>query len=193
MEPHTERIQRLMRATPRPEAIRKAFEVHLIDFVEDGHHGLLNHFVLQRRDTQRTLPPVSLRYINSPRSSRLVRSTMNPVVQIGEPTLQPGLILSPRDAIYPRCSLPLQGVKAVPQQIDRHMVKQSGKPFLLPFPCCLTHTVPSLGHSFPALCRARVGRSDVLLGPRPSLPHLRRRLLLFVRQVHRYYDAVRPL
>src|ERR1039457_759835 len=121
-----------MRATPRPEAVRMTFEVHLIDFVEDGHHGLLNNFVLQRRDTQRTLPPVSLLYIESPRGSRLVRSTMYPVVQIGEPILQTDFILFPRDPIHSWRSLPLQGVKAVPQQIDRHVVKQSGKPFLLP-------------------------------------------------------------
>ncbi len=34
---------------------------------------------------------------------------------------------------------------------------------------------------------------DVLLGPRPSLPNLRRVLILFVRLVHRYYYAVRLL
>ena len=73
------------------------------------------------------------------------------------------------------------------------MVEQSSEPFLSSFPLLLAHTAPSLGHSFPALCRARVGLSDVLLGPRPSLPCLRRRLILFVRQVHRYYGAVRLL
>ena len=56
------------------------------------------------------------------------------------------------------------------------MVEQSGEPFLLPFLCCLPHTAQSLGHAFPALCRARVGLNDVLLGPRPSLPSLRRRV-----------------
>jgi len=35
--------------------------------------------------------------------------------------------------------------------------------------------------------------SDVLLGPRPSLPNLRRRQVLVVRLVHRYYGAVRLL
>src|ERR1019366_6378209 len=96
------------RFRPRPEAIRIAFEVHLIYLVEDGHHSLLNNFVLQCRNTQRTFPPVSLRYIDSPRSSRPVRSTMYPVVQIGEPTLQSGFILLPPDTIHPGCSLPLQ-------------------------------------------------------------------------------------
>ena len=55
------------------------------------------------------------------------------------------------------------------------------------------HTLQSMGHADPALCRVGVGSSDVLLGPRPSLPGLRRRSLLFVRPVHRYYGAVRLL
>jgi hypothetical protein len=59
--------------------------------------------------------------------------------------------------------------------------------------CCYSHTVQSLGHSVSALCRASVGLNDVLLGPRPFLPRLRRRSLSFVRLVHRYYGAVRLL
>src|SRR5271169_1433236 len=73
------------------------------------------------------------------------------------------------------------------------MVKQSREPFLPPFLCCFSHTVQSLGHSFPALCRTSVGLNDVLLGPRPFLPRLRRRSLFFVRLVHRYDGAVRLL
>jgi RNA-directed DNA polymerase len=41
--------------------VRKAFEVDLVYLIEDRHHGLLNDFVLPRRDAQRTLPPVGLR------------------------------------------------------------------------------------------------------------------------------------
>src|ERR1700674_2071544 len=73
------------------------------------------------------------------------------------------------------------------------MVEQFSESFLLPFSGYLSHTAQSLGHSFPALCRARVGRSDVLLGPRTSLPNLRQEWLPFVRLVHRYYRAVRLL
>src|SRR5215831_11144111 len=65
------------------------------------------------------------------------------------------------------------------------MVEQSGEPFLSPFFSCLPHTAQSLGHSFPALCRARAGSTDVLLDSHPSLPNLRGRLLPFVRLVHR--------
>jgi hypothetical protein len=56
---------------------------------------------------------------------------------------------------------------------------------------CYSHTVQSLGLSFPALCRASAELNGVLLDPRPSLPRLRRRSLFFVRLVHRYYGAVR--
>src|SRR6185295_16822146 len=73
------------------------------------------------------------------------------------------------------------------------MVKQSREPLLSPFLCCFSHTAQSLGHSFPALCRAGVGPNDVLLGPRPSLPNLRQDTFPFVRLVHRYYGAVRLL
>src|SRR6266852_7768420 len=60
--------------------------------------------------------------------------------------------------------------------------------------CCWPHIVQSLGHALPALCRTHVGLNDVLLGLRPSLPGLRRRLLPFVvRLVHWYYGTVRLL
>ena len=46
---------------------------------------------------------------------------------------------------------------------------------------------------FPALCREHVGLNDVLHGPRPSLPNLRRKFPSLVRLVHRYYSTVRLL
>jgi hypothetical protein len=118
---------------------------------------------------------------------------MDSAVKVDDSAFQSGLILLPSQAIYTRCSLSLQSVEAVPEQTDREMVEQSGEPFLLPFSCCLPHTAQSLGHWFPALCRARVGSTDVLLGPRPSLPNLRRDDFPFVRLVHQYYGAVRLL
>jgi hypothetical protein len=48
---------------------------------------------------------------------------MGSVVKIADATLQSGLILLPRHAIYPRSSLPLQSVEAVTEQTDRHMVE----------------------------------------------------------------------
>ena len=65
LDTHSQRVQRLMRVATRPKPIREAFEVHLVNLIENGHHGLLNYLVLQRRYAQRTLPPVGLRYIDS--------------------------------------------------------------------------------------------------------------------------------
>jgi hypothetical protein len=65
LDAHGQRVQRLMRAAPGSEPVRKAFEVDLINLIEDRHHSLLNDFVFQCRDAQRTLSPVSLRYIDS--------------------------------------------------------------------------------------------------------------------------------
>src|SRR6266704_1704594 len=73
------------------------------------------------------------------------------------------------------------------------MVEQSGESFLLPFPCCLPHTVQSLGHALPALCRTHVRLNDVLLSLRPSLPSFRGSLRFSVRLVHWYYGTVRLL
>jgi len=56
---------------------------------------------------------------------------------------------------------------------------------------CLPHTMQSLGHAFPALCRVHVRLNGVLLSLRPSLPGLRRRPSFVVRLVHRYYGTVR--
>src|SRR6202171_1755960 len=118
---------------------------------------------------------------------------MHPAVQIDEPILQPGFILLPPHAVHSGRSSALKRREAVPEQIEAQMVEQSGEPFLLPFPCCFSHTVQSLGHALPALCRVHVRRNDVLLRLCPSLPNLRRRSPLFVRLVHRYYGTVRLL
>src|SRR5258708_12972168 len=73
------------------------------------------------------------------------------------------------------------------------MVEQSSEPFLLSFLCYLPHTVQSLGHALPTLCRVHVRLNDVLLFLCPSLPNLRGRLPSLVRLVHWYYDTVRLL
>src|SRR5215471_8813779 len=182
-----------MRAATAPESVRKAWEVALINLVEDRHHSLLNHLVLQCCDAPRALPPIGLRYIDPSRRSCPIRSTVHPAGKIAKPILQPGFILLPCHSIHSGRGLPLQRVKAVPEQSDGQMVEQSGEPFLFPFFSCLPHTAQSLGHSFSALCRARVGRNDVLLDSRPSLPNLRGGLLPFVRLVHRYCGAIRLL
>src|SRR5205823_2237254 len=65
LDAHRQRVERLVRATTGPKPVGKALEVDLVDLIENRHHGLLNDFVFQRRDAQRTLPPVGLRYVDS--------------------------------------------------------------------------------------------------------------------------------
>src|SRR5579864_2994051 len=88
--------QRIMLAKPRAKPIRESQKVFLVNLVEDGDHGLLDHLVFQGRDPQWTLPPIFFLYAHSPRGQRSIRPRMNPSVEIDEPILQSGLILLPR-------------------------------------------------------------------------------------------------
>src|ERR1039457_6301868 len=194
LDARRQRVQRLMRAATGPEPVREAFEVDLIDMIEDRHHGLLNDFVLQCRDAQWTSLPIGLRNIDSSGGLCPIPSTVHPSVQIEKSILQPGFILLPRHAIDSRRSLTLECVKAIAEYSDAQMVEQSGELFLLPLPCYLPPTAQSQGHACPALCRTHVRLRDVLLSLCPSLPSLRRSLLPFiVRLVHGYYGTVRLL
>src|SRR5260370_4886327 len=113
LDAHRQRVQRLVRAASGTEPIRKAFEVDLIDLAEDRHHGLLNNFVLQSSDAQRTLPPVGLRYKDSSRRFCPIRSTVHPAVQIDKSILKPGFILLPRYTVYSGRSFTLNHVQAI--------------------------------------------------------------------------------
>src|SRR5438046_10503135 len=62
-----QRIQRVMLAAPRAEAIREAQKVFLVNLVEDGDHGMLDDFVFQGRDRQWTLPSILFLYVYSSR------------------------------------------------------------------------------------------------------------------------------
>jgi hypothetical protein len=97
---------------------------------------------------------------------------MNPTMEIDESIFQAGLILLPRHSVHSRCRFSLLRVKALPQQIDHQVVEQSGELHLLMFPCYFPHACQSLGHALPALRRARVRLTGVLLDQRPSLPTL---------------------
>src|SRR6185312_9570925 len=86
----------------------------------------------------------------------------------------------------------MAAILAAPEPYER-LSRIRLPPWMSDAQCFYSYTAQSLAHSFPALCRVGVGLNDVLLGPRPFLPRLRRRSLLFVRLVHRYYGAVRLL
>src|SRR5207245_9071894 len=100
-----------MRAATGPEPVRKAFEVGLVNLVEDRHHGLLDDLVLQCRDAQGALPPIGLRYVDSSRRLCPVRSTMHSTVQIVQSICQSDFILLHTHAIDSRRGLTLLGLQ----------------------------------------------------------------------------------
>ncbi len=59
-EPDEERVQRIVLATSRPEPIGEAQEVVLVDGVQHLDRRSLDDLVLQRGDSERSLPPVGL-------------------------------------------------------------------------------------------------------------------------------------
>jgi hypothetical protein len=65
-DPRRKRIQRIVRATPRSKTIRETEKVLLVNPIENFGHCLLHDFVFQRRDPERTLPPIRFRDVNSP-------------------------------------------------------------------------------------------------------------------------------
>jgi site-specific DNA recombinase len=109
-----QRIQRLMLAASRTKSIRETEEVLLIYLIEDGDHRVLDDLVLQCGDPERTFPSVAFLDVDPSRWQRPICSAMQPAVQIGEPTLQPGFILLPCHPIHAGCSLAFQRTKAVP-------------------------------------------------------------------------------
>src|ERR1700740_1400139 len=73
-----ERIQRLMLASPWPDPVREAEKIRFVDSVQHLDRCALDDFVLQRRYSERSLPPVGLRYIHSTHRLRSVRSPLQP-------------------------------------------------------------------------------------------------------------------
>ncbi len=189
--PDIQRIQRIMLAAPRPEPIGEAQKVLFPYLVENRPHRVLDDLVLQRRDPQWSLPPIGFRDPDSPRRLRSIRPAMDSTVQVRQPDLQIRSIFFPGHAVHSRRRLLLQAVVASPEQIDRHMVQQGSEPQLPVLPGCFAHTVQPAWPASPALGPARVRLFRVLLGQRPSLHHLLRPSLAFVRQLRWYYAAVR--
>ena len=79
-----ERIQRMMLAAPRPEPVREAEEVGLVDGVQHLDRGALDDLVLQRGHAERPLPPVGLGDVHPPHRLRPVRSAFQPVGKVLE-------------------------------------------------------------------------------------------------------------
>jgi hypothetical protein len=133
-----------MLTAPGPEPIGERHKVLFVNLVEDRHHGLLDDLILQGCDAQGALPSIGVRDVGSLGRLRSIRPPMDSAMQVCQLLIQARLVLLPRYPIHSRCSIPLQGVAAVPQQTDSDMVEQRGEPRPLAFTCCLRTPCKSL-------------------------------------------------
>src|SRR5690606_3421065 len=103
-----QRIQRLMRAALRPEAIGEAEEVLFVDHVQHLGDSALDELVLQRRHTQRTLPSIAFWNEHSTHRSCSVRPPLQSPRQLLKVFLQVLPVVTPRLCIYPWRGISLQ-------------------------------------------------------------------------------------
>ena len=126
-----QRVQCVVRRTPRPEPVAEAVELRLVDRIQDLlHHRSLDDLVLQRRDTERPYAPVRLGYLDPPHGFRPVRSPLHAAVQVEQPLVQPVPVLAPPHSVHARGRVSLQREVRLPQRLRRDVVQERGE--LLP-------------------------------------------------------------
>jgi hypothetical protein len=182
-----------MRLAPRPEPVAEAPEVHLVDGVQHLDDGPLDDLVLQRGDTQRTLPPIRLRDVHPPARLGPEPARLHPSMQILEVGLQVLPVLGPRHPVHPRRGLRADRPVGPPKAGQVNVVQQRSEPCSL-VPCCyFPHTIQRIGRPWPGPVSGGSFAGRVPLGRPPSLPHLRSpgRSRDLVRRVRRYYAVVR--
>src|SRR5467141_1147899 len=185
-------IQRLMLVAPWSEPVRKSKKVGFVDSVQHLDRRALNNFVFQRRDSERSLPPVGLRDIHPTHRLRSVRSSLQPFDKILEVSLQLLAVVPPRFPVHARRSFLLQsevGHAQCFQVVD--VVQKRREPQLLILSCCLTYPLQRTRRVRPARCPGRVLLWQVPFGQTASLHPLRCQLPGVVRRLLRYYWSVR--
>ena len=102
VHPDTERIQRVMRAAPRPESVREPEEVFLVDRVQQRDHRPLDNLVLKGCDRERTLPAIRLGNVDPPGRQCPIRSPLDPFMQVLDIAFEVCLVVLPRQPIHAR-------------------------------------------------------------------------------------------
>ena len=192
MESTEQGIQRFVLVASGPEPIREAEKVGFINRVEYFHRRSLHQFVFERRDAERSLPPVRLGNVHPTHRLSPVRSALQPMGKVLEIVLKSLAVVPPRLPVYTSRSVPLQLRVSKPQSVDVvDVMQQSSELCILVLSCCLSYPFQRTGRVDPALSPGRVLLARVPLGQTPSLHLLRRRSTGFVRRLLRYYGSVR--
>src|SRR5215218_1163186 len=143
-DPDRERIERVVRPAPGPEAIREPEEVLLVDRVQHRRRGPLDDLVLQRRNGQRALAAVRLGDEPAAGGQRPVRATVDPLVQALDPAIEVFFVGLPCQPVHAGGGLPLEGGEGRPEPVGGDMVEERGEPFLLSLPCNVPYAVQPL-------------------------------------------------
>src|SRR6202035_5062247 len=152
----------------------------------------LDDFVFQRRDSERSLPPISLRDVHPTHRLRSVRSSLQPFGKILKIHLQLLSVVPPRLPVHARRGFLLQTEVGHAQRVQVVDVVQERRELqLLILSCCLAYPLQRTGRVFPARCPGRVLLGQVPFGQTSSLHPLRHRLPGLVRELLRYYRSVR--
>src|SRR5882762_1419424 len=185
-------IQRLMLAAPWSEPVRKPEKIRFVDSIQHLDRRALDEFVFQRRDSERSLPPVGLRDIHPTHRLRSVRSSLQPFGKILEIFLQLLPVVPPRLPVHARRGFLLQREVGHAQRFQVvDVVQERREPQLLILCCCLTYPLQRTRRVFPTRCPGRVLLWQVPFGQPSSLRPLRNRLPGVVRGLLRYFRAVR--
>src|ERR1700693_3771375 len=181
-----------MLASPWPEPVRKSEKVGFIDSVQHLDRRTLDDFVFQRRDSERSLPPVGLRDVHPTHRLRSIHSSLQPFGKVLEILLQLLAVVPPRFPVHTRGCFPLQAEVSHPQCFQVvDVVQERREPQLLILSCCLTYPLQRTERVSPARCPGRVLLWQVPFGQTSSLHPLRDRLPGFVQGLLRYYRSVR--
>src|SRR6266850_906921 len=187
-----QRVQRLMLATPWSEPVRKIEKVRFVDSIQHLDRRTLDDLVFQRRDSERSLPPVGLRDKHSTHRLRSVRSSLQPFGKILEVSLQRLAVVPPRLPVHTGSGFLLQSEVGHPQCFQVvDVVQKRREPQLLILSCCLTYPLQRTRRVRPARCPGHVLLWQVPFGQTLSLHPLRDRLPGLVRGLLRYYWSVR--
>ena len=103
-----QRIQRLMLASPWSEPVRKSEKVRFVDSIQHLDRRALDDLVFQRRNSERSLPPVGLGDIHPTHRLRSVRSSLQPFGKVLEIPLQFLAVVPPRLPVHARRGFLLQ-------------------------------------------------------------------------------------
>ncbi len=192
MESTEQGVQRFVLVSSWPESIREAEKVGFVDGVQYFHRRSLNEFVFERRDAERSLPPVRLGNVHPTHRLGPVRSALQSMGEVLEIVLKSLAVVPPRLPVYTGCRVPLQLEVSKPQSVDPvDVMQQSGELHILVQCCRLSYLRQLAWRVYPALSPERVLLAQIPLGQTPSLHPLRRRCFGFVRRLPRYDGSVR--